>query len=139
MGDPLEITRRTDYAIRLMQELARSGEGPVSVRALAEKQGVPYAFARAVQRDLSVAGLIRTTRGAKGGAVLSRPSDQIDLYQIVVATQGTPSVSVCTADPEWCKFAGGCSVHRVWQGADELMREYLKDKTLAGLVSDQRK
>lgn len=136
----MEITRRTDYAIRLMQELARrTDSGPVSVRALAEKQGVPYAFARAVQRDLSAAGLIVTSRGAKGGARLARSADEIDLLQVITATQGLPSVSVCAQDPEWCCYSGSCSVHQVWRGADELLRGYLGSKTLAGLISDERK
>ncbi len=68
----MDITRRTDYAIRMLMELAVSDECPVSVRVLAEKHAVPYAFARAVQRDLLTAGLVATTRGAAGGLCCHR-------------------------------------------------------------------
>jgi len=135
----MEITRRTDYAIRLLLELARSNEGPVSVRELAERQSVPYAFARTVQRDLVAAGFITTVRGAKGGAVLAVDPHDVTLLQIVSAMQGVPSVAVCASDPTWCALSGGCAVHRVWAGADAVLHEYLGNMTLAGLTTDDGK
>jgi len=134
----VEITRRTDYAIRLLLELVRSGGGPVSVRELATRQCVPYAFARAVQRDLVAQGLLTTLRGAKGGAVLAIAPADLTLLRIVTAVQGEPSVSVCSTDPAWCSLSAGCSVHRVWRGADDMLRDYLGSKTLAGLYAEER-
>jgi Rrf2 family protein len=135
----VEITRRTDYGIRLLLELARTGDGPVSARELAQRQGVPYAFARAVQRDLHAAGLVETVRGAKGGAVLARSPADITLLDAVRATQGTPSIAVCSNDPDWCGRSGSCAVHRVWCGADAMLRDYLGSKTLAGLTDEDGK
>ena len=134
----MEITRRTDYAIRLLLELTRSGAGPVSVRRLAETQEVPYAFARGIQRDLAAAGLVVTRRGATGGVVLARRPEDINLLDVVHATQTTTSCSMCTSDPSWCKRMGGCAVHRVWQGVDEMVGRYLEGQSLAGLVSQER-
>ena len=133
----MEITRRTDYAIRMMLELARSGGAPVSVRTLAERQGVPYAFARAVQRDLAAAGLVYTKRGATGGVVLCCDPAEVTLLRIIEATQGTPSVAVCANDASWCSRSGGCAVHQVWRGADEMLSRYLGSKTLEGLISEE--
>lgn len=131
----MEITRRTDYGIRMLLALAEAEEScPISVRELAEIQGVPYAFARAVQRDLAAAGLVTVRRGAAGGLCLARPPSDITLLDAVVATQGEPTVAVCAADPGWCARSGGCTVHRVWHDADMLLREYLGTKTLAGLL-----
>lgn len=135
----MQITRRADYGIRMLVELASRGDEPVSVRDLAERTDVPYAFARSVQRDLSAANLVESHRGAKGGITLSRPASQITLLDIVSATQGMPSVAVCSADPDWCARAGGCSVHQVWRGADKLLHGYLHERTLAGLIDDRRR
>ena len=134
----MEITRRTDYAIRMLMELARCGGGPVSVRSLAESQDVPYAFARGIQRELSEAGLVESRRGAAGGAVLTRSPAEITLLDVVRATQSHTSCSVCTNDPTWCNRMGGCTVHRVWREADEMMTGYLGTKSLAGLVEQER-
>lgn len=135
----MDITRRTDYAIRMLMALTASKDCPVSVRVLAEQDAVPYAFARAVQRDLVAAGIVTATRGAAGGLCLSRPAGEITLLDIVTATQGSPSVAVCSKDPEWCKRSGSCSAHRVWCEADAMFRQFLSSKTLEGLVSNDRK
>jgi Rrf2 family protein len=134
----MEITRRTDYAIRILMELARSDGGPVSVRTLATSQEVPYAFARGIQRDLAAAGIVESRRGAAGGAVLARPASDISLLDVARATQTNTSCSVCTNDPTWCNRMGGCSVHRVWREADDMMTGYLGSKSLAGLIGQER-
>lgn len=133
------ITRRTDYAIRMLMALAASEKCPISVRVLAETHAVPYAFARAVQRDLVAADLVTATRGAQGGLCLSRPAKDVTLLDIVTATQGLPSVAVCVNDPEWCERSGECPAHRVWCEADVMFRDLLSSRTLEGLVSNERK
>lgn len=132
----MDITRRTDYAIRILLELARrDGECPISVRALSESQGVPYAFARGIQRQLVEAGLVESVRGTKGGICLARTASSISLLDVIEAIQGPVSCSVCTSDPSWCSRMGGCGVHRVWKGADELLKEYLGRQVVSDLAA----
>ncbi len=133
----MRVSRRTDYAIRILLELVRSDGTPLSVRALAESQDVPYAFARGIQRELVGAGLVESRRGAHGGIVLARPAETITLLDVVVALQGEPSCSACTSDPNWCKRFSGCSVHGVWSEADRMVSEYLGSKSLAGLIESE--
>lgn len=131
----MEITRRADYAIRMLIELAAQGDGaPVSVRRLAELGGVPYAFARSVARDLVAAGLVTTRRGAAGGLGLARKASSISLLDVVEATQGPVSVATCARDPGWCERMGSCRVHGVWCGAGVLLERYLASKDIASLV-----
>lgn len=134
MGASVEVTRRTDYAIRLLLELARVGGGPLSVRELTERQGVPYAFARSIQRDLVGASLATTQRGAHGGVVLARPASEITLRDIAEAMQGDVSCSVCSRDPKWCDRMSNCEVHHVWREVDSMVGDYLATKSLAGLL-----
>jgi Rrf2 family protein len=133
----VEVSRRTDYAIRILLELARSDGAPVSVRSLAETQGVPYAFARGIQRELVAAELVESRQGAHGGIFLARPAESVTLLDVVRAMQGPPSCSVCTSDPGWCARVGGCSVHGVWSEADRMVSEYLGSKSLAGLIGSE--
>lgn len=134
----MNISRRTDYAIRMLMEVGRRDGEPVSVRELAESQGVPYAFARSIQRDLVAAGFAESRRGAAGGLMLARPASTITLLDVVEAMQGPISCSVCTRDPDWCSRMGGCGIHSVWRGADELVRRYLGTRDLEGLLLEER-
>jgi Rrf2 family protein len=129
----VDITRKSDYAIRMMTALAADDAAcPISVRELAEARGVPYAFARSVQRDLLAAGLITVTRGVAGGMCLARPATEITLLEVVESIQGRLSISVCANDPEWCAQSGKCATHGVWLQADKLVRDLLASRTLAG-------
>ena len=134
----MEISRRTDYAIRLLIELARAGGGPLSVRELAERGEVPYSFARGIQRELLGAGLVESRRGATGGIVLARPAEEITLLDVLDATQAGTSCSVCTRDPGWCSRMGDCEVHNVWAEVDALVRDRLGSRSIAGLVGDRK-
>jgi Rrf2 family protein len=136
----MDVSRRTDYAIRMMMQLAEDpSAGPLSVRKLSEEQDVPYPFARGIQRDLVASGLVRSTRGVAGGIELARDASAVTLLDIIEATQGEVSSAVCTSDPNWCGRMGSCGVHGVWKGADDVLRAYFKERTLASLVGDNGK
>ena len=133
----MEVSRRTDYAIRILMDLARSDGDPVSVRTIAERQEVPYAFARGIARELVSAGMVESKRGATGGLVLARDPEDLSVLEIVEAMQGGVSCAVCTSDPAWCTRMDGCTVHQVWSGADEMLRQYLGSRSLAGLIGSE--
>jgi Rrf2 family protein len=136
----MEITRRTDYAVRIMRVIAENGtECPISVRAIAEDDGVPYQFARRISYDLTGAGLISVTRGARGGAILARPADQISLYDIVQVGQGDPICSRCSLSEEWCEHEADCTIRHTWEKLDVMVEKYLKDIKLSSIVRKSHK
>ena len=127
----MEISRRTDYAMRLLAALTMSHGQPVSVRDVAQDQEVPYAFARSIEHALAQAGIVGTSRGAKGGMFLAKQPDEFTLLDVVEAAQGPVGISVCTREEDWCCRAPNCRFHGIWQGADQLLREYLSAITFA--------
>ena len=71
----MDISARTEYAVRAMLALAeaqRDEAGPLSVEALAQRQDLPRKFLEAIVADLRAAGLVMSTRGARGGYTLAR-------------------------------------------------------------------
>ena len=73
----VDISARTEYAVRAMLALARAqaeGAGPLSVETLAQRQDLPRKFLEAIVADLRGAELVVSTRGAKGGYALARPA-----------------------------------------------------------------
>lgn len=134
----MEISRRTDYAIRLVAALAASDGEPRSVRVVAEEYDVPYAFARSIQHDLALAGLIKSRRGVHGGMVLARPADELTLLDIVESMQGPLSIAICAKEANWCPRDEHCPFHQVWKGADALMRNYLSSVTIQQLLEGEK-
>ncbi len=133
----MEISRRTDYAIRMMISICSNGdEGLLSTKRIAEYDAVPYQFARGIQHELAEAGLITTKRGVHGGSTLARPADEISLYDIVEAMQGTLLFSRCEADPCWCARSNDCPVREVWCDLDADIHKRLKAVSLAWLTEN---
>jgi len=133
----MEITRRTDYAIRLIAALLERDGVPLSVRDAAMAQDVPYAFARSIQHDLMQMGIIKSLRGAKGGMVLNVDPDDFTLYQLIEIVQGPVSVAVCTNDEDWCPRSKTCQFHKVWEGANLIMKDYLTSVSIKELLAGE--
>ncbi|MDR1013636.1 MAG: Rrf2 family transcriptional regulator [Coriobacteriales bacterium] len=130
----MEISRRTDYAIRLIAALLQNEGMPLSVREAASTQGVPYAFARSIQYDLMRSGIVSSVRGARGGMLLAVDPTELTLYRLVEVVQGPVSVSICVSDKEWCDRHETCRFHKVWEGANSILKDYLSSVTIQELL-----
>ena len=130
----MDITRRCDYACRILRAAYKSGDAYVSVSDIADEEDIPYAFARSIQHDLVKGGLIKTVRGAHGGLALNCDPAQVTLLEVLEAIQGPVSISLCVMDPEYCEKQGDCAYNKLWQGADRLLNEYFGAITLKDLI-----
>jgi Rrf2 family protein len=133
-GTNMEISRRTDYAIRLIAALLLNEGKPLSVREAAAMQEVPYAFARSIQHDLVRSGILASVRGARGGMLLAVDPTELTLYHLIEVVQGPVNVAICTTDKDWCSRRQGCQFHKVWEGANSLLKDYLTSVSIKELI-----
>ena len=93
----MDITRRCDYALRILEAAYESGDSYVSVADISEQEDIPYAFARSIQHDLVKGGLIKTVRGARGGLEVELVGNRNATHDMVVgrrrADQGLKSLT----------------------------------------------
>lgn len=133
----MDISKKTDYALRMLAALVENPDGVVSVRTAARENGVPYSFARSIQHDLAVAGIVENTRGANGGMRLAVDPRKTTLLQLVEAVQGPVVIAECrdrggSGTP--CPNRGHCHFTAVWCNAERLLRSYFSGVTLYELV-----
>jgi len=129
------INWRTDYAIRILYELARQGpDVRDTVRHISELANVPYDYARTIARDLVVAGLLKSRRGVGGGVELARPSDEVSMLDIFRAMDEPTSLSLCTQG-RVCSRSLTCAIHSgVWRELDDDIEYHLSKATLGQAV-----
>ncbi|MGD2252236.1 MAG: Rrf2 family transcriptional regulator [Anaerolineales bacterium] len=111
----MQITRQADYAVRAVLYLAglsNGGRAPTS--QIAHEKHIPPSFLAKIVSQLSVAGVVQTSRGARGGVSLARPPSNISLLEVVEAIDGPIAVNECVPDPSACIFGDKCPVHHVW-------------------------
>lgn len=137
----MEISRKTDYALRMLAELVRNDGTIVSVRSAAEHNKVPYSFARSIQHDLAQAGIVDSVRGAHGGMKLSVDPKKATLLELVEAIQGPIFLASCDyagEDGGPCPFKSECHFNPVWCNADYILRKYFSSVTLYEVVVDHK-
>ena len=127
----MEISRRLDYALRMLCEVAREQEGGVvSVRKVAEASGIPYSFARTIQHELVRCGLLVTTRGPHGGMCLADDPRATTLLDVVERIEGP----VCVFGGEYAASDRPDELGKLWHGLKTQTERYLSSVTIYQLA-----
>lgn len=129
------VRRNTDYAVRLMVNLARRyGGGPISTRKAATEEQVSYQLACKLMQSLQKAGLLKSSMGPRGGFILDRNPSKISLLDIISAIQGSISVNRCVLIPKVCPQAKNCSVRDRLADLQKVINDSLAKITLDDLI-----
>jgi Rrf2 family protein len=132
----MQITRQADYAIRAVRYLARQGENQrAATSTVAREMKIPPSFLAKIISQLSIAGLLHTSRGARGGVSLAREAKAISLLDVVEAIDGPILLNECVGDPAGCQFTEDCAMHPIWQEAQETLVKRLRETTFASLAA----
>jgi Rrf2 family cysteine metabolism transcriptional repressor len=90
----MKVSTKATYGILAALDLAiHNGSLPVQAKAIARRQAIPVRFLEQVLHGMKQAGLVESVRGAQGGYLLSRPSGEVTLAEIVEALDGPLSPS----------------------------------------------
>ncbi len=133
----MQIKRLTEYAIRFLLYLAcQEGNTLVPGGEIARQMGIGAGYIRRVTHALCRVKLVESEPGFQGGFYLSRPAEEITLYDIMMAAEDTMALNRCLLDKGLCDRGAApyCKVHQcfiVFQGE---MEARLQDIHLSDLV-----
>lgn len=131
----MQITRQADYAVRAVLYLAQLGEDRrASTSQIAKEQQIPPSFLAKIVSQLSVAGLLQTSRGARGGVSLARTPAQISLLEVVEAIDGPILLNECVGDNGACTFGADCPMKPIWCDAQAELVERLNTTNFASFL-----
>ncbi|NOH00936.1 MAG: Rrf2 family transcriptional regulator [Chloroflexi bacterium] len=134
----MQITRQADYAVRAVLHLARNGEQRTATSLIAEEQRIPPSFLAKIISQLSIAGLLHTSRGARGGVTLARHPKEITLLEVIEAIDGPIQLNECVGDTSACSFDENCPLRPVWCEAQEDLVRRLKGTNFADVVAKKQ-
>ncbi|HNT53456.1 MAG TPA: Rrf2 family transcriptional regulator [Anaerolineaceae bacterium] len=136
----MQITRQADYALRAILYLARQDANIRSATSqIAEVQHIPPSFLAKIISQLSIAGLIHTSRGARGGVTLARPAEEISVLEVVEAIDGPMELNQCTLSSAVCPFGDDCPLRALWCDTQDVLIERLRNTTFAQIVANEKK
>jgi len=139
----MKITAQEEYGLRCLLQLARR-EPPqqlVSVKEIAEKEGISAAYAEKLLRLLGKGGLVHSMRGIKGGYRLNRSPEQITLGEVIRALGRVETTDyICnafTGAKDECVHFSDCGIRSVWSGLTNYIQRFLDDATLADALGTE--
>jgi Rrf2 family protein len=130
----MQITRQADYAVRAMVYLTQLGpDRRAATSQIAQEKQIPPSFLAKIVSQLSVAGLLNTSRGAKGGVSLAKSPGEISLLEVVEAIDGPILLNECVGDGQDCAFGESCEIKAVWCDAQRELVDRLRNTTFGQL------
>ena len=132
----MQITRQADYAVRAVHYLTELGPGSrAATSQIADKKHIPPSFLAKIISQLSVAGLLHTSRGARGGVSLARDPEEISLLDVVEAIDGPILLNECVVDSGACTFTEDCPMRPIWRDAQKDLVGRLDNTSFAEIAS----
>jgi len=132
----MQITRQADYAVRAVLHITRAGNMErFATSTIAREQNIPPSFLAKIISQLSVAGILHTSRGAHGGVTLAREPGEITLLEVVEAIDGPIQLNECVTNNGACTFEGECPIKPVWCDAQTDLVGRLKGTTFEQMIA----
>jgi len=131
----MHITLETDYAIRIVDYLARN-QGRIGAKTIAERSHITLRFSLKILRKLVASGIARSFKGAQGGYELARSLDEISLNDIVETIEGPYMLNRCLRDDSVCTRTGdkNCPYHYFFEYISKKVEMELKAVTMAQVI-----
>lgn len=135
----MRLSTKARYSSRAMIELAlHYGGDPVKLKDIAGKQDISIKYLEQLMYPLRINNYVKTQKGSRGGYTLSRPPEEITLYDIVSCVEGSLVPVECVDDPDLCDRLDFCVTRNIWIKLHQAIVKELKLANLAELAEEQR-
>ncbi len=138
----MQFSVGVEYGLHcLLYLVGRPAGETLGIKELAKFQGISESYLSKVFTKLRKAGIVRSTPGVKGGYELAMNPKDITFWQVIEAIEGKSYFFQCTGilrnipllteeEQESMKDDCPCHIKYVMHDAEEVMRDYLRGKTL---------
>ncbi|MHA0855625.1 cysteine metabolism transcriptional regulator CymR [Paenibacillus sp. CMAA1364] len=129
----MKISTKGRYGLTIMMELAiKFGEGPTSLKSIAEKNQLSEHYLEQLIAPLRNAGLVKSVRGAYGGYILFNEPSSITAGDVIRVLEGPISPVDFTEEDDPAK-------RDLWLRIRDGIAQALDSTTLADLISFEEK
>jgi len=131
----MRLNVQTDYALRLVMQLAVSNDALVTIAEIAARFDISKNHLMKVAHVLGRAGFIETIRGRAGGLRLARPAADIGVGEVVREMESDFAIVECFEDGKGeCLITPACRLKGVFHEATKAFLAVLDEYTIDDLV-----
>ncbi|GJM24374.1 MAG: Rrf2 family transcriptional regulator [Phycisphaerae bacterium] len=131
----LSLSRKSDYALLALAEMARGEDCSLSIRMLADRLDVPPRMMTNILNSLTHRGLVKSCRGAQGGYSLALSPRDITVLALLEAIEGPAQLALCCCEDDAreedkCRIKNACGIQAPIQKIHEAICELLGQVTV---------
>jgi FeS assembly SUF system regulator len=130
----LKISKLTDYAIIILGQMANDAGRSQTAAGLAEATGVALPTVSKILKSLCKAGILQSTRGARGGYLLSQPPQRTSVAAVIKALEGPIALTECEGEHGGCEQSSSCGARGSWDVINRAVRAALESVSLADMA-----
>ncbi|MBO5287957.1 MAG: Rrf2 family transcriptional regulator [Spirochaetales bacterium] len=129
----MKVSAKVRYGFRFMINLGLNYPNQlVQIKEVADKEQISSKYLEQIAASLKKAGLVKVSRGAKGGYSLLQSPQEISLLDIYHALDGNIQLTDC--DDNLCPNGDECIMNSLWKGLSNNIEVYFAQRTLASLI-----
>ncbi|MBQ8506579.1 MAG: Rrf2 family transcriptional regulator [Clostridia bacterium] len=133
----MKLSTRGRYGIHAMYDLAEHfGDGPQSIKLIAERQSIPEAYLEQLIAVLRREKLVISNRGAQGGYRLSREPKEITVGDVLRALEGGLNLVDCLLEEDSCGKTCACASRIVWMKIRDGLNSIVDGITLQDMIDE---
>ncbi len=133
----MKVSTKGRYGLMAIVDLAvNDKEKQVSLKSVAERQGLSENYLEQLFASLKKAGLVKSIRGAQGGYRLAKPAEKITVGDVLRSLEGTLCPVNCIDTSNSCDKVDVCVTVPVWAKLRDKINEVVDSFTIADLVLD---
>ena len=136
----MKLSTKGKYGVRAVFEIARwYGKGPLTIKEIADRQGISLSYLEQILYRLGKAGLIESVRGPAGGYLLARKPSDLTIGDIVRVLEGPIALTHCLEPGEAseCYQTDDCVARMVWEKVGAKIEEALDSISFEDLLLQQ--
>ena len=133
----MKLTTKGRYAVMAMADLALyKDNGPISLSDISVRQNISLPYLEQIFIKLKDNNLVKSTRGAKGGYILEKPADEINISNIISAVDEEVKTLNCKKESKkGCNNKSTkCITHNLWDQLDQHINNFFEKVKLQDLV-----
>ena len=136
----MKISTKGRYALRLLVDLAQHEDnGFITLKDIASRQNISKKYLEQIVPVLNKANIVQSNRGFQGGYRLAKHPQEITVYDVLTATEGSLSSVACLDAPtNTCPRKQDCTTLFVWEGLNQVINNYLKSISLLDILNHEQ-
>ena len=133
----MKLSSKGRYAVMAMADLAKNNDKtPISLSEISLRQGISLSFLEQLFLRLKKNNLVLSSRGSRGGYVLSKKPEDIKLSNIINAVDEKIKTVKCKKESK--KGCNGklvkCITHNLWDDLETHINSFFEKNTLKDIV-----